>query len=203
MLVWNAHRACSPPSLAGPDRIPALSAGPRRRSLSVPNRTAGHRPSRSAAGLRAMCAWLVAMSDSPLRARGRLELPDRYAVVRTLLIEESLLLPARAWATTGIACRWEPVEQFDAMGREVPALVLPVTPDPWCLWLGLLHYSPSVAIPLILFKNLIPFYETGRASRSAPVQPDEWAGLHKQAITRNPGLDGLFALLDPHLPWVK
>jgi hypothetical protein len=147
-----------------------------------------------------MCAWLVAVSDSPWPT-ARPELPDRYAVVCTLRIEGPLLPPAHAWATTGVASQWEPTESIDATVPRAPALLLPLTPDPWCMWLGLVHYEPPVTIPLVLFKNLIPFVETHRASRTAPVQDEEWAELREQAIARNPGLGGLFASLHPRLPW--
>lgn len=83
-----------------------------------------------------------------------------------------------------------------------PQLLLPRTPEPWSLWLGVVQHVSQEIIPIVLFKNAIPLYETNvlDIARTPALDAPTWTQAVHAALARNPGLNGLFERITELLP---
>lgn len=126
------------------------------------------------------------------------ENPLPSAAARWISANAPQMASAHRWASTGSTATWK----TQALADE-PILLLPKTPDPWAFWLGLLQHVSDTVIPIVLFKNAIPLFETNvlHISRASTLDADTWNQSVRAALARNPGLTGLFERTTEILPF--
>lgn len=97
--------------------------------------------------------------------------PQRCAAVRWIPTSAPEMASAQTWASTGSPKTW----RTHSLAHE-PVLLLPQTPNPWSFWLGILQHVSDTRIPIILFKNAIPLFETNvlQISRAPELDADTW-----------------------------